>query len=136
MAQMQRKQQTQKRYSEDFKRDLVKDLERDLISVSKASRHYGISRSAIYKWMYKYSQHLKKGYRYVIEPESLDAKVERLRQELQAAHQAIGMKQMQIDFLEKVIEISEEELGYDVKKKFVSKPYAGSGRTEKNTDGQ
>jgi hypothetical protein len=41
---------------------------------------------------------------------------------------------MEIDFLEKVIEIGSEELEVDIKKKFSTTSSSGSKSTEKSTD--
>jgi hypothetical protein len=43
---------------------------------------------------------------------------------------------MEIDFLNKVIEIGSEEVKVDIKKKFGGKLSSGSGQTEENTLGK
>lgn len=44
--------------------------------------------------------------------------------------QALGRKQIQIDFYEKMFELAEEQYDLDVKKTFSSKPSTGSESTK------
>ena len=43
-----------------FKKDIVKQIEQNLITVTQVSREYKVTRSSVYKWIYKYSKFLKK----------------------------------------------------------------------------
>lgn len=123
-------------FSDSFKVDIVKQIEQNLITVSQVSKEYKVSRSAIYKWIYKYSNTLKKGVRYVVEPESDTKKVEHLRERLKEVERNLGQKQLQIDFLNKMIELASEEYGLDIKKKYGPGPYPGFGTTGKDTHGK
>lgn len=76
---------------------------------------YGVSRSAIYKWLYLYSS-MEKGIQTVVQMESEEQKTKVLLNRLAECERIIGQKQMQLDVLEKTFEIASEELGYDVKK--------------------
>ena len=75
----------------------------------------------------------KKGVKQVVEAKSDTAKIERLREEVHEMERLIGQKQIQIDFLEKMIELAEKEYGIDIKKKYSSRRSSGSGRTGKGT---
>lgn len=134
--QVKRKIKEVKYFSESFKKDIIKQIEQDLITVTQVSREYKVTRSSVYKWIYKYSKFLKKGYKYVVEPESDTKKIEYLRERLKEMERALGQKQLQIDFMEKLIEFSSEDIGYDIKKKHGSGPYPGFGKTEKNVTGK
>jgi len=68
--QVKRKIKEVRHFSESFKQDIVKQIEQNLITITQVSREHKVTRSAIYKWIYKYSKFLKKGYKYVVEPES------------------------------------------------------------------
>ena len=57
-------------FSETFKRSKVKDLDAGLISIKELSESYSVSRTAIYKWLYKYSPHHQEGSKQVIEMQS------------------------------------------------------------------
>ena len=131
-----RKIREMRHFSDSFKMDIVKQIEQNLITVTLVSREYQVSRSAVYKWIYKYSNHLKKGVRYIVEPESDSQKIGHLREKLKEVERHLGQKQLQIDFLEKMIEVSEHEYGLDIKKKYGTGPYPGFGITEKNTTGK
>jgi len=113
-------------FSQEFKVQKVKEIEQNLIGVSELSKLYGVSSTAIYKWIYKYSSNLKKGITQVIEMESESRKAKHLQERLSELERIIGQKQLQIDYLEKVIEFSSEELGLDIKKKFVTESLSGS----------
>ena len=62
-------------FSEDFKRNKVREIEKNLTSVSEVHREYNVSRAALYKWIYKYSMNMKKGVRQVIESNSDTKKI-------------------------------------------------------------
>ena len=119
-------------FSEDFKKRKVKDLENNLITVSELSRTYQVTRSAIYKWIYKYSVMAKKQHRQVVESKSDTKKIQILEERIKELERAVGQKQMIIDFKEKMIEIAEEAYNIDIKKKFASKPSSGTSSTKKN----
>ena len=48
----------------------------------------------------------------------------------------VGQKQLEIDFLNKLMEVGSQELGYDLKKSFSNPPSNGSGSTGKATNGR
>ncbi len=131
-----RKIREMRHFSDSFKKDIVEQIEQNLITVTHVSREYHVSRSAVYKWIYKYSTHLKQGVRYIIEPESDTKKIEHLREKLKQVEQHLGQKQLQVDFLDKMIELAEDEYGFDIKKKYGTGPYPGFGNIVKNTTGK
>lgn len=120
-------------FNETFKRVKVSEIDRNILSVAELCREYQVSRSAVYKWIYKYSHMRKREIRQVIEPESETRKVLELTQEVRELQRIIGEKQLKMDFLEKIIELAEEEYGFDIKKKFIAKGSSGIGPTENNT---
>lgn len=105
-------------FSEEFRIQKVKEIEQNQISIGELCKLYNVSSTAIYNWIHKYSVHLKKGVTQVIEMESESRKAKMLQLRLAELERIIGQKQLQIDFLEKVIEFSSKELGVDIKKKF------------------
>jgi transposase-like protein len=120
-------------FSEDFKRKKVKEVERNVTSVAAISQEYGVTRWTVYKWIYKYSTHMKKGIKQVVEAKSDTIKIKQLKDQIKELERIIGQKQILIDFQEKMIELAENEYQLDIKKKFGSKPLSGSGQTGKNT---
>ncbi|MFN8206381.1 MAG: transposase [Bacteroidales bacterium] len=128
------RQSRQMRYfSEEFKKQKVRDIERNLCSIRDISKEYQVSTTAIYRWVYKYSHMRKKGIRQVVESESDAKKVQALKEKVKELERIIGQKQLLLDFQSKVIEIAEQEYKVDIKKKFGDKPFSGTGITEENT---
>jgi len=119
-----------RRFSEELKKQVVKDIEKGKVSVLSASREYDVSCKSVYKWLNKYSRHLQSSKRLVIEMESEGYKTKELEKRIQELEAALGRKQLEVDFLNKMIEIGKEELGIDLKKKFSTPPFNGSGTTK------
>jgi transposase-like protein len=122
-------------FSESFKQDKVREIEKNLTRVSDLAREYELTRNSIYKWINKYSNMKKKGIRQVIETESDTKKLMALQEKVKELERIIGQKQIMIDFKDKMIEIAEELYHIDIKKKFGSAPSSGSGSTETSTGG-
>lgn len=128
-----RKQRQIRYFSESFKRDKVRDYERNLVTIAEISRVYNVSRSAIYKWIYKYSNQYKREERQVVEKKSDTRKIKALQEKVKELEQIVGQKQIQVDFYAKMIEIAEEEFDIKIKKKSSSTHFDGSGKTGKST---
>ena len=104
-------------FSEDLKRKIVSELERKLVTKAEICREYQVSRTAVDKWVYKYSRMKKKKERLVYESDSDTRKIAALKKEIAELKQMVGDKQIKIEFLEKMIELTEEDLGIKFKKK-------------------
>ncbi len=120
-------------FSEGIKRQIVSDIEKNIVTILEVSREYKVSTTAVYKWLYKYSLMRKKGIKQVVEAESDTRKLLQLKERIKELERIIGQKQIMIDFQSKMIELAEEEYKIEIKKKGNSSPYAGSGNTEINT---
>jgi transposase-like protein len=120
-------------FSEDFRKNKVEELEKNITSVSEISRVYEISRTTVYRWIYKYSLMRKKGIRMVVEAKSDTAKMQALKQHIAELEQLLGQKQFEIDFLKKQMQIASEQYGVDLKKKRSGKHLPGTGKTGKTT---
>lgn len=118
-------------FSEDFKRQKVKEIERKQTTVSEVSRAYQVRSNNVYKWIDKYSLKDKNGVRLVVEMESETKRVLALLQKVAELERIVGQKQIVIDFQEKMIELAEQEYNVDIKKKFDSEPSFSTGTTEK-----
>ena len=121
-------------FSDEFKRQKVKEVDENLLTVIEIAQEYEVSRTAVYRWIYKYSKRFEQGVCHVVQLESEQEKTKKLKVRVAELERVIGQKQMKIDYLEKMIEIGEKELGVDLKKKFVTPPLTGTGPTEGNTD--
>jgi transposase len=120
-------------FSEEFKKSKVKELVEKQITVTQLSRLYRVTRPAVYKWLYQYSDHYKQKTTLVVQMESESYKTQRLQQQVAEMERTIGQKQLEIDFLNKLFEIASEEIGYDLKKNFSPKLSNGTAANEKNT---
>ena len=127
------KPQFQRYFSDDFKRKKIRELERNLTSIPDICRTYSVSRSSVYKWIYKYSAMAKKQVKQVVEAKSDTAKIKALEQHIKDLERIIGQKQLMIEFKDKMIEIAEADYGVDIKKKVGSKLSSGTNLTEKST---
>jgi transposase-like protein len=121
-----------RRFSEEFKQTLVNLFEKGEYSVQQLGELYSIAPAQIYRWIYKFSNFNKKGVRIVEMDKSADKKVKELLNRIKELEQAVGQKQMKIDFYEKLIEIAELETGYDIKKNSSIIPSAGTLKTKKD----
>ena len=132
-----KKFQIRKRYnrtfSTEFKKEKVKDLIEHRTTIKDLSTLYEVSRTSIYKWIYLYSG-IEEGTKIVVQIESEEQKTKLLQQRLAECERIIGQKQMQLDLLEKGYELASEELGYDLKKKYVPRSWNGSANMVLNTD--
>lgn len=122
-------------FSESFRKSKVREIERNLTTVTMVSREFEVSTTAVYKWLYKYSTFRARQLRLIVEPMSDSHKIKELRKKIQELEQLVGQKQIQIEFKEKMIELAEEMYQVDIKKKLGLKLSNGSGSTEKNTGG-
>ena len=122
-----------RKFSEELKKQVVKDIENGLKNISGVSREYEVSRTAIYKWIYKYSNYLKKGQKLVVEKNSKSEKIKNLEKRIKELERIVGLKQMEIDFKEKMLELGSKEVGFDIKKKYGSKASNISGYEDKNS---
>lgn len=120
-------------FSEEFKKSKVKELIEKRITVTEISRMYEVTRSAIYKWLYKYSLHHKQKTILVVQMESEEQKTKYFMQRVSELERIVGQKQLELDFLNKLLEIGSAELGFDLKKNFRAKALNGSGPNEANT---
>lgn len=121
----------QRQFSEDFKLRMVELYEKGQHSVPELEKIYDISNSTIYSWIYKYSRYNKKKILVVEMKDSQSKKIKELEERNKELERALGQKQMNIDYLEKMIEIAKEELNIDIKKNSNTPHSGGSKRTKK-----
>lgn len=120
-------------FSESFKRQKVKELVQRQVTIAEISTLYNVSRSAVYKWLYKYSKEHSPGTIQVVQMESESQKTKLYQQRIAELERIVGQKQLEIDFLSKLLEVSSQELGVDLKKNFGTKPSTGSELINPNT---
>jgi transposase-like protein len=123
--------QKRRRYTEEYKRSIVKDFESGKYSVLQLERLHSIRHSLIYKWIYKYSTFNDKSFQVVEMKESNTSKIKELEKKVKELERAVGQKQLYIDYMEKMMELAKDELGVDIKKNFDTPQSAGSEKTKK-----
>jgi len=116
----------QRIYSEEFKREIVKDFESGEFSVIQLEKLHGISDVSIYNWIYKFSTFNEKGSRVVEKKNSSTQKLKELDSKIKELEAIIGRKQITIDYLEKMIDLAKEEFNLDIKKNFDTPQSTGS----------
>lgn len=99
-------------------------------------RDYGVTSGAVYKWLNKFSRHLQRGETIVIQKDSEEHKSHDLRKRIAELERIVGQKQMEVDFLNKVIELGSLEVKVDIKKKYGGRLSGGSDPIKGNTAGK
>jgi len=119
-------------FSESLKKQIVKEYEQGKYGIKELERIYQVSNPSIYNWIYKYSQYQKKSIFVVEMKASQTEKIKNLEARVKELEQAVGVKQMNIDFLEKMIEITKEEYDIDIKKNSNTLQSNGSGKIKQS----
>jgi transposase len=120
-----------RRYSEEFKKEIVSLFEKGKFSVLQLEKLYGVDNVTIYKWIYKFSTFNEKGIRVVEMKQSSSLKLKKLAEKVKELERIVGQKQIKIDYLEKMIDIAKEDLDIDIKKNFNTPQSIGSESTKK-----
>ena len=117
-------------FSEEFKKRRVKELENNLVTITDICKSYDVSRTSVYRWIYKFSAMAKKQNKQVVEPKSDTRKIQLLEQRIKELERLVGQKQILLEFKDKMIEIAEQTYDVDIKKKLGSKLSAGTNSLE------
>lgn len=126
-----RKLRKKRHYSEDFKKEIVSLFESGKYSVKQLESLYGVVNSTIYKWIYKFSTFNEKGIRVIEMKQSSSLKLKELTQKVKDLERIVGQKQIKIDYLEKMIDITKDEFDIDIKKKYNTPQSAGLKKTKR-----
>jgi len=123
-------------FSEELKKKVVKDLVSKRTTLRAVVAEHQVNRNSVYSWLYKYSPQHEQKPTLVVQMQSEETKSHQLRQRVAELERIIGQKQLEIDFLNKLMEVGSQELGFDLKKSFSQPPSNGTGTTGKATDGR
>ncbi len=110
------KEKINRYFCESFKISKVKEIEKNLTTISEISNEYDVGRTSVYRWIYKYSHNIKKSVKQVVELKSDKKKLLYYQQKIKDLEQIIGQKQIMIEFQDKMIELAEKEYNVDKKK--------------------
>jgi len=119
-------------FSNDIKKKIVRDLERNFNSVSDVCKTYQVSRTSVYRWIFKYSSMAKKEHKQVVEPKSDTQRIKMLEERIKELERIVGQKQLLLEFKDKMIEIAEATYNVDIKKKVGSRLSSGITSTGKS----
>ena len=117
-------------FSEQIRKQVVRDVESGKCSAYQASRELGVHPSCVYVWLNKYSSTLKTSHTMVIEDKSEAYRSKELEKKIAELEAALGRKTLEVDVLNKLIEIAGKSYGVDLKKNFDPKPTSGTNTKE------
>ena len=117
-----------RRFSENFKREKVKEIELGFSTPTEISQQYQVTRANVHRWIRKFGSMSDKKCKLVVESTSDTKQLLALKQKVAELERTIGQKQILIDFKDKMIELAEEEYGIDIKKKYSTQQSSGSGK--------
>jgi transposase-like protein len=120
-------------FSESLKKQIVKDLVNKRLTIRQVVIEHQVSRGSVYRWLYEYSPEHNRKCTLVVQMKSEEQMKYELQQRLAELERIVGQKQLEIDFLNKLLEVGSKELGFDLKKSFSSPPSSGTGTTGTGT---
>lgn len=129
---MSENQRRHRRFSENFKRNKVLEIEQGLTKVSEISKQYEVTTTNVYRWISKFGKSNKQDW-LIVETKSDTQELLSLKKKVAELERIIGQKQIMIDFKDKMIELAEEEYRIDIKKKYSSTPSDITGKIKKKT---
>ena len=120
-------------FSEALKKQVVKDLVNKRLTIQQVMLEHQVSRQSVYRWLYKYSPVHAQKCTLVVQMQSEEQRKRELQQRVADLERIVGQKQLEIDFLNKLLEVGSNELGFDLKKSFSSPPSNGTAATSTGT---
>lgn len=112
---------TRRKFSDDFKKTIVKEYESGQFTVTELGKLHKIANKVIYKWIYKYSNYNQPNTVIVEMKDSSTQKLKDYEIRIKKLERIVGQKQIEIDYLSKVIEIADKHYQTDLKKNSKSK---------------
>lgn len=109
---------SQVRYSEEFKRRLVEEIETGVMTISQACRFYGIcSTNSIYKWISQYGMYKNKGTQVYIMTSKEEIELITLRRDMALLKKQLEEAETRAIAWKCMVDAIEIDLGIPVKKK-------------------
>ena len=118
-------------FSKELKLKAVKDIESGKATIAQVCREFSVSGVSVYNWLNKYSRFHKQGAAIIVELNSESYRSKELEKKVKDLEAALGRKQLEVEFLNKLIELASEDLGIDIKKKPYTQQSTGSDFTRK-----
>lgn len=117
-----------RRFSDPLRRHIVEKIKKGDFTVKEASRLWSVSTNSIYRWLHRYG--VAKNSRQVVEMKSEGKKLSEMESRIRELEQSLGRKQMELDYLNKLVDITEDELKVNIRKKGSTPPSTGSVNTD------
>ena len=102
-------------FSDVFKKEKVKLIDEGKLSVRQVSDIYDVTTTAVYNWLRKFSM-FSRDERIVVEKISEAQKNKELQNQVRELEQALGRKQMELDYYKEVVKLTSESVGEDIEK--------------------
>jgi transposase len=128
---MTKKRQARRTFSQELKLKVVKDIESGKATIAQVCREFSVSDVSVYNWLNKYSKFHKRGATLIVELKSEAYRSKELDKKIKDLEAALGRKQLEVEFLHKLIELASDDLGIDIKKKNYTQQSTGSASTQK-----
>lgn len=125
VATFQRNDKINRIFSESFKREKVALIMQKKLTIKQCCQLYDVTSSSVYKWLYLYSSDYGKGTKMVVQLDSEASRSIALQTRIAELERAVGQKQVELDYLNRLLLLLSDELGYDVKKKYAPPPSNG-----------
>lgn len=121
-----------RRFSSNFRKEKVRELELGLVSIGDLRQQYQVSDMTVRRWIAKFGSMKSKKERLVVESQSDTIQLLELKRKVAELERIVGQKQLLIDFQQKMIELAEQEYNVDIKKKYSGQQSSTSGKTGKS----
>jgi transposase-like protein len=119
-----------RRFSDNFKIEKVRELEKGKVSISELVQQYEVSSTNIYRWLRKFGTNQTKKERVIVETDSDTKQLLELKKKVAELERIIGQKQVLLDFKDKMIDLAEQTYGVDIKKKYSTEQSNSTGINE------
>jgi transposase-like protein len=116
MKKLTREERHRRRFSEQFKKELVSLIEQGKLTQAQVSRTYDVRDTCVSAWLDKYGTNRKKGLIMVSSKKDYD-KMSSKDQEIKELKQVIGEQQVKVIYMEKLLELYRVKYGDDLEKK-------------------
>jgi len=109
---------SQVRYSEEFKRMVVSEIESGIMTASRAAKYYGIGGNlTVYTWLSLYGMNSSKGTKVMIMSKKEETELITLRRELALIKRELEEAELRAIAWKSMVDAIEIDLGIPVKKK-------------------
>ena len=119
-----------RRFSDNFKIEKVRELEKGKVSISELVQQYEVSSTNIYRWLRKFGTNQTKKERVIVETDSDTKQLLELKKKVAELERIIGQKQVLLDFKDKMIDLAEQTYGVDITKNSSTEQSTSTGIIE------